>query len=111
MAAELHISRRKLEQSFRRVTETTLHEAITRVRMERAKQLLLETDWTLDRIADRCGMGTKRSLRLNFLRDQQMSPGQYRIRFGTAGAVRAPVAATAVRPRPNKSDLPLSGRG
>ena len=95
VAAELRISRRKLEQSFRRVTGTTLHEAITCVRLERAKQLLLETNWTLDRIAKRCGMGTRRSLRLNFLRDQKMTPGQYRMRFGTVGAIRATVTDTA----------------
>jgi LacI family transcriptional regulator len=88
----LRVSRRKLEQSFRRVTGDTLHEAITRVRIERAKQLLLETDWTQERIAQRCGLGTKRSLRINFQRDQGMTPGQYRIRFGRGGARTAHAA-------------------
>ena len=83
VAKALGISRRKLEQNFARVTGHTPHDAIVRVRLDRAKQLLLETDWTLERIADRCGMGTAQSLRRLMSQDERMTPAEYRRRFAT----------------------------
>jgi LacI family transcriptional regulator len=81
IAHELRISRRKLEQDFVRVTGQTLHEAIVRVRLERAKQLLLDTDWRLERVADRSGMGSTQTLIRRVLRHEGITPAEFRERF------------------------------
>jgi transcriptional regulator GlxA family with amidase domain len=51
------------------------------VRLDRAKQLLLETDWGLERVADRAGMGTAQTLRRLLVQDEGMTPAEYRSRF------------------------------
>lgn len=79
----LFVSRRKLEQDFRRVTGRTLHEAITAAHMERAKQYLIETDWPADRVAKQAGLGTKQTLHRQFTTREGMTPAEYRSRFGT----------------------------
>jgi len=81
VAKALGISRRKLEQNFSRVTGQTPHDAIVRVRLDLAKQLLLETDWNLAKISDRVGMGTSQTLRRLMLGDEGITPGEYRARF------------------------------
>jgi LacI family transcriptional regulator len=81
LAKVLGISRRKLEQNFARVTGQTVHEAIVRVRLDRAKQLLLETDWNMNRVADRAGMGTAQTLRRLIDEDEGITPAEYRSRF------------------------------
>jgi LacI family transcriptional regulator len=81
IASALRISRSKLEREFVRVTGQTPHQAITHVRMERAKQLLVETEWRLSKVAERCGMGTEETLRRLFQSHERMTPGAYRERF------------------------------
>jgi LacI family transcriptional regulator len=81
VASALRLSRRTLEVVFARVAGKTLHEAIMEVRLERARQLLAETDWPLARVADRAGLGTEQTLRRLFLAKEQMTPGAYRTRF------------------------------
>jgi LacI family transcriptional regulator len=83
VARVLGVSRRKLEQHFARVTGHTPHDAIVRVRLDRAKQLLLETDWGLERVAERAGMGTAQTLRRLLVGDEGLTPAEYRSRFGT----------------------------
>ncbi|HSV16407.1 MAG TPA: substrate-binding domain-containing protein [Tepidisphaeraceae bacterium] len=81
VASALRLSRRSLEVVFSRVSGKTLHDAIMEVRLERARQLLAETDWPLARVADRAGLGTEQTLRRLFLSKEQMTPGAYRARF------------------------------
>jgi len=83
VAKVLGISRRKLEQHFARVTGHTPYDAIVRVRLDRAKQLLLETDWALERVADRAGMGTAQTLRRLMTAEEGFTPAEYRRRFST----------------------------
>lgn len=83
VAKALGISRRKLEQNFTRAIGHTPHDAIVRVRLDRAKQLLLETDWTLERIANRAGMGTAQTLRRLMHLDERMTPTEFRNRFSS----------------------------
>ena len=83
VAKVLGISRRKLEQHFARVTGHTPYDAIVRVRLDRAKQLLLETDWGLERVADRAGMGTAQTLRRLMTAEEGFTPREYRRRFST----------------------------
>ncbi|HEX3356607.1 MAG TPA: substrate-binding domain-containing protein [Tepidisphaeraceae bacterium] len=81
IASALRISRRKLEMNFLRVTGTSPHEAITRVRLEYAKQLLIETKWDLGRIAERSGIGTEQSLIRLFAQREQIAPTEYREKY------------------------------
>lgn len=82
IASALRMSRRSLEVVFKRVSGKTLHEAITEMRLGRARQLLAETDWPLARVAEQAGLGTGETMRRLFLATEQMTPGAYRARFG-----------------------------
>jgi LacI family transcriptional regulator len=81
VASALRLSRRTLEVAFKRGSGKTLHDALTEVRMERARQLLAETDWPLFRVAEQSGVGTEETLRRLFLSNERMTPGAYRARF------------------------------
>jgi LacI family transcriptional regulator len=81
IAAALGVSRSKLEREFVRAIKQTPHEAILQVRLARARELMVETTWSLEKVADRSGLGTKETLRRVFARFEGMTPGAYRIRF------------------------------
>jgi LacI family transcriptional regulator len=83
LIADLHISRSKLERDFRRMTGKTLNQAIVAAHLERAKQLLLETRWPLDRLVKNAGFGTKQHFHRTFYRAEGITPAEYRRRFGT----------------------------
>lgn len=53
------ISRRTLEQRFRRVRRKTILQEILHVKIERAKRLLSETDLKMGQIASACGFGSR----------------------------------------------------
>lgn len=78
----LGVSRRRLENQFQRVTKQTIYEAIIKVRMEKARQLLTETDWPLAKVAESSGIGTQETLRRLFLEHEGITPGAFRERFG-----------------------------
>lgn len=82
IVAHLRTSRRKLEQDYRRTTNRTLHDAITEAHLERAKQLLLETSWPIEVVAERAGFGTARQFHAVFMKRERLTPKQYRVRFG-----------------------------
>ena len=84
IADALRVSRRKLEYDFPRVVGHTVHDVIVGVELERAKQLLLETDWGVERIAQQAGMGTKQTFRRLMLRYEKMTPSEFRSRFSGA---------------------------
>ncbi len=55
---------------------------LTMKRLERAKQLLVETDLTVKDIAERCGYNSSKQLIVNFTKDTGLSPTEYRKRSG-----------------------------
>jgi LacI family transcriptional regulator len=75
---EIPLSRRVLEHRFRKVLGKTPHEEIISARIKRVKQLLLETDLTLNSIADRAGFKHTEYLSVAFKREVGISPSQYR---------------------------------
>ena len=81
IAHHLRISRRKLEQSVKRVTGQTPHQIIIDLRLNQAKQMLIETDWTAERIAERTGLGTKQTLHRLFMAREKLTPSAYRTRY------------------------------
>jgi LacI family transcriptional regulator len=86
IARHVGVSRKKLELDFARVVKQTPYEAIVDVRMERAKQLLLDTGWEASRVAERSGIGDASTLRRWFLLREGLTPTEYRTRYGAAHA-------------------------
>ena len=74
----LAMSRRSLEIRFERAMGRTLHREICRVRLERAKRLLQETDLPLDKVAAGAGFNTASYLTQVFKKHIDMTPAQYR---------------------------------
>jgi len=78
IAGMLAMSRRSLEIRFERAMGRTIHDEIRRVRLERARRLLLETDLSLDKIAAIAGFNTASYLGQVFKSHTDMTPNQYR---------------------------------
>ncbi|MCO8124883.1 DNA-binding transcriptional regulator [Stieleria sp. TO1_6] len=74
------LSRRQLERRFREELGRTPHEQITAVQIDRVKQLLRETEMTLEQIAPKAGYSHKESLSAVFKRETGQTPGDYRRR-------------------------------
>jgi LacI family transcriptional regulator len=77
----LAVSRRNLEYHFQEAIRSTPATEIRRVQIERACQLLIDTDLSLDDVAGACGMGYQRQLRMLFHRDLKTTPTAFRARF------------------------------
>jgi LacI family transcriptional regulator len=82
LVSTMQVSRSKLEQDFHRVTGKTLNQTIVAAHLERAKQLLLETRWPVERVAKSAGFGTKQHFHRTFRRAERTTPSQYRRRYG-----------------------------
>jgi LacI family transcriptional regulator len=80
VAVQRHIglSRRSLDYRFLQVLGRTVHEEITRVRMDRLADLLVSTDWTLPQVAQRLGFDHAEYMGVAFKKFTGMSPGEYR---------------------------------
>ncbi len=72
------LSRRQLERRFRSELNRTPHEEITAAQIARVKQLLRETDMTLEQITALTGYSHKERLGAVFKREIGESPGGYR---------------------------------
>ncbi len=75
---EVPLTRRELETRFRRLLGCTPHEEIVRVRIDRVKQLLAETDLTMVKIALRAGYTHVEYMSAAFKKRVGLSPHQYR---------------------------------
>ncbi len=78
VAEAVAISRRALEQRFRRALGRTPKEEITRVRLERAQQLLRQTAMTIQRIAVTSGFRSVDYFDRAFRRQTGLTPRAYR---------------------------------
>ncbi|WP_066366038.1 AraC family transcriptional regulator [Herbidospora mongoliensis] len=72
------LSRRSLDYRFMQVLGRTVHEEITRVRMERLSDLLLQTDWSLPQLAARMNFSHSEYMGVAFKKFTGKSPGEYR---------------------------------
>ena len=66
------------ELLFRRHLGRSPQAEIRAVRLKRVKQLLVETDLTLDRVAELSGFAHPEYLSVSFRRDTGQTPGRYR---------------------------------
>lgn len=72
------LSRRVLESRFRKILGRTPHAEIMRLRIDRVRQLLAETDLSLAVIADRAGFQHVEYLTVAFKKHAGMPPSKYR---------------------------------
>ncbi len=77
----LPMSRSLLERRFKAILNRTPHEEILRQRIERARSLLVDTDWTLPNVASECGFAGREYFGTVFKRATGESPAAYRKRF------------------------------
>ncbi len=82
---QVALSRRALEMRFRSAVGRPLHMEIRRVQLERVKELLVTTDYKLEKIAEMTGFSSAQYLAGLFHRVVSMTPGAYR-HAGRAGA-------------------------
>ncbi len=75
---EVPLTRRVLESRFKRYFGHSPHDAIQRVRLRRAEQLLKETDWPLTVIADRAGFIHAEYFSVVFKKWKGLAPSQFR---------------------------------
>lgn len=76
--AAVPLSRRPLELRFKRETGRTLQKEIWRVRLERAKDMLIETDLSVAEVAERCGFSEPQRMTEVFGRELGVAPGAFR---------------------------------
>ena len=74
----VHTSRSFLERRFREYLKRSPQAEIRRVQCSRAKQLLTDTDFTLEKISELSGFKHPEYLSVVFKRLYAQTPGQYR---------------------------------
>lgn len=72
------MSRRNLERRFVRVLGRTIFDDIRLAQLERAKQLLLQTDWPVYRVATEAGFNDSKHLALEFGKHLKQTPLAFR---------------------------------
>jgi transcriptional regulator GlxA family with amidase domain len=78
LARRVGMSRSGLTKRFREETGYSVHQYISNCRLERAKTLLQETNWSMRSIARLTGLRTSHDLRRFFQQHIGMTPLQYR---------------------------------
>ncbi|HEX5613834.1 MAG TPA: helix-turn-helix domain-containing protein [Acidimicrobiia bacterium] len=81
LAAHALMSGRTFARRFRALTGTTPMQWLAVQRIRHAQRLLETTDWSIDEVARRCGLGTAANLRLHFRRVCATTPTAYRAAF------------------------------
>lgn len=87
-------SRRQLQRAYAEIGHTTFREHLTRVRMERAADLLSAERLTVREVANRVGYRQPAQFAKAFRRQLGVAPSEYRLngRHGTVGAIEAVAA-------------------
>jgi AraC family L-rhamnose operon regulatory protein RhaS len=89
MADHCGIQRTQLSKVFQKLTGSTPMEYLFRIRMERAKTLLRETDTKIIDIAFECGYGTSQYFANTFKQTTGATPSQYRKHFSGLSAAES----------------------
>ena len=84
IADHLNMSTRNFTRVFHKETGIPPAKFVEKQRVEAARKYLEDTDIPLERIAERCGLGSLVSMRRTFLRHLMTTPSDYRRTFRTA---------------------------
>jgi LacI family transcriptional regulator len=85
VAEDVGAAKRTLQGLFHSHLSRSISGEITRLRLERAKTLLCESDLKISAIASRCGFGTSERMSKVFVRIEGHSPTVYRRRHSAPG--------------------------
>lgn len=81
LGSEFHMSPKYFSEYFKKHFSKNLTDYLTATRIEKAKKLLLETDWDMELIAQKTGFsGSSYFIRI-FRKSLNMTPAQYRKHF------------------------------
>jgi transcriptional regulator GlxA family with amidase domain len=83
LADQAGMSERSFSRHYAEATGQTPARAVERLRVEAARRLLSETRLPVKRIAQRCGLGSEETMRRSFHRLIDITPQDYRDRFGS----------------------------
>lgn len=72
------LSARQLARIFSTETGTTMKQYQMELRMERAKRLVVDSSFSLEEIADRCGFASVQAFRANWNKREVLSPSAFR---------------------------------
>ena len=78
IAASIHMSAYHFARTFKATTGETPHAYVTRLRVERAQELLRTSSWSMPAIARRVGFSSKSHFAAVFLRSTGISPHRFR---------------------------------
>ena len=78
LIAQYHVSRSVLYRRFEAALGRSPHQEILRVKVDRVKNLLTQTELTLEKIAEMAGFEHSEYLSVAFKREVGMAPGAYR---------------------------------
>ena len=81
VVADLPVSRRVLERRFQRYLQRSVLEEIQRVRIERARQLLLETDLPVGEVIRASGFASRARFHIAFAKATGTKPKEFRRRY------------------------------
>lgn len=84
IAEEVDMSPRNFARVFAREMNITPAKYIDRLRVERASQYLVESQYSFDQIGERCGVKNADNLRRLFLKVLETTPSAYRNSFASA---------------------------
>ena len=79
VAARFYFSRGYFSRFFKSYTGMTFKEYLTRFRLEKARELLLDTDLNMTEIAMRCGFSDSRRFIISYKKYYEMTPYQCRL--------------------------------
>jgi LacI family transcriptional regulator len=97
-----HASRSQIERKFRQHIGRSPQSEIRRVQLRKIRQLLLETDSPLKRIAELTGFEHMEYMCVLFKRATGIPPGIYRVKMQD----KATIGATPAEPIPETLGLP-----
>ncbi len=80
------LSKRGLEKAFEKHLGRTPASELRRIRLDKAKRLLTQTNDKIESIALECGYSNGSNLSCAFRRDTQLSPRAYRLKFSNHGS-------------------------
>jgi AraC family L-rhamnose operon transcriptional activator RhaR len=98
VAAQVGLSERQLGRLFRQVTGKTILAYLTHLRLERARQLLLDRDLPIKQVARAVGYPDTHYFTTLFGKRTGMTPGQFRRSGGTL-FLKTPLKSPRKRPR------------